>query len=473
MRPSTPRLSIGAKLALRYTAALAITVSVVAAFVYAQIEHRMNRDALLLLEVQTEDLAETYESQRAQHPPDEVLAWMRGHAERVVERADPSLRLGVALLSASGEPVLATGSLAEASAPLSRAMLLGEVESQVRAVNLGGDYAFLSMAIRVPDGFLQVALDTRRYAENVAHIRDVFLLSLPLVLLLTALGGWMLARGSLHPIAHITQTAQRITGANLDESVPVTGSGDELDQLATTLNDMLGRIREGLERMRRFNADAAHELRTPLTAISSQIEVTLEKERDSDEYRAVLAGVLERVHALAGGVDAMLRLARTEAGIDAEHRVPTALRSVIETVVEFFAPLAEEGGIDLRTGALPDAVVLGDASWLHQLFSNLVANAIKFTPAGGRVCVESETDGESVRVHVRDTGPGIPAEALSLVFERFHRLRHDRAGFGLGLPIAQEIARAHGGRIEVASAEGAGTLFSVCLPLAHGEREES
>lgn len=473
MRPSTPRLSIGAKLALRYTAALAITVSVVAAFVYAQVAHRINRDALLLIEMQTEDLAETYASQRAQHAPDEVLAWMRGHAERVVERADPSLRLGVALFSASGDSVLAAGSLAREGAPLSRALLQGKVESQVRAVNLGEEYAFLSMAIRVPDGFLQVAVNTQRYAENVAHIRDVFLLSLPLVLLLTALGGWMLARGSLRPIAHITQSAQRITGANLDESVPVTGSGDELDQLATTLNDMLGRIREGLERMRRFNADAAHELRTPLTAISSQIEVTLEKERDPDEYRTVLAGVLERVQALAQGVDAMLRLARTEAGLDAEHRVPTPLRPVLETVVEFFAPLAEDGGLDLRMGPIPDATVIGDVSWLHQLFSNLVSNAIKFTPAGGAVSVESEVDAESIRVYVRDTGPGIPAESLSLVFERFHRLRHDRAGFGLGLPIAQEIARAHGGRIEVASAEGAGALFSVCLPLGHGDREES
>lgn len=463
------RLSIGAKLTLRYTVALSITVTVVAAFVYAQVARRINRDAHLLLEVQAQDLAETYREQAEERSPEELLAWMDTHLQRVVRSSDPSLRIGAALASEGGEILLSAGSLRNVEVPLPRSLLDGERNASLRAVNLGGPFAYLSRAVRVPGGFVQMVMNTERYAENVEHIRDVFLLSLPLLILLTASAGWLLARGSLRPISQITQTARRIGGTSLAETVPITGSGDELDQLATTLNDMLGRIADSLERMRRFNANAAHELRTPLTAMSSQLEVTLEKDREAEEYRQVMAGVLERVRSLGASVDAMLRLARSEAGLDPSKLQPTELGPVVEMVREFFEPLAEEGGVALSVAKLPEAVVAGDASWLHQLFSNLVANAIKFTPSGGAVSIGGAVEDQRVRIWIRDTGPGIATEDLDRVFDRYHQLPGERSGFGLGLPIANEISRAHGGRIEVDSAQGAGTIFTVSLPLASAE----
>jgi two-component system heavy metal sensor histidine kinase CusS len=228
---------------------------------------------------------------------------------------------------------------------------------------------------------------------------------------------------------------------------------------------MLSRIQTGLERMRRFNANVAHELRTPLTGISSQIEVTLEKSRDPEEYREVLAGVLSRAQHMAESVDAMLRMARVEAGIDPERRRPVVLGSVLETVVEFFEPVAEESGISLRLEEVPSARLLGDAAWLHQLFSNLVANALRHTPAGGRVELHVREEGEGVRVTVEDTGPGIAPAQLARIFERFERAETSASGgTGLGLPIAREIAHAHGGRIDVDSTPGAGACFGVWLP---------
>jgi signal transduction histidine kinase len=229
---------------------------------------------------------------------------------------------------------------------------------------------------------------------------------------------------------------------------------------------MLRRLRQTLVGMRRFNANAAHQLRTPLTAISSQLEVTLDQTRSEEEYRRVLEDALDRVRHLARGVDAMLRLAQVEAGLEADARAPVRLATVLETVCEFFEPLAEDRSVTLDASRLPDDEVVGDASWLHELFSNLVANALQHTPDGGRVTVSGVREGDDVVVTVRDTGPGIPAEMVSRVLERFERApsRLASSGFGLGLPIAREIARAHGGRLELRSEPGKGTRAEVRLP---------
>ena len=460
------RLSIGAKLTLRYTAAVSVTLTAVAVFVYAQVAHRINREARLLLEVQAQELAAGFAAQVTESSFEEAVSWMTTRMERSVRSADPGLKLGIELVSEQGERILGAGSLRVAAPPVSQAVLDGRRPRLLRAINLGEALPYLSMAVRVPGGAVQVAINTERYASNVRHIRDVFLWSLPLVLVVTALIGWLLARGSLRPISQIAETARRIGGGNLAETVPESGSGDELDRLAATLNEMLGRIHDSLSHMRRFNANAAHQLRTPLTAISSEIEVTLEKTRGDEEYRHVLEDVLARVGSLARGVDAMLRLARVEAGLEPGTRVSVSLREVLETVREFFEPVAEEGGVALESRGVPDARVTGDASWLHELFSNLVANALHYTPAGGTVSLTGRLERDLVVIEVHDTGPGIPADQLARIFERFERAGPSGpgSGFGLGLPVAQEIARAHGGHIDVASEPGKGTTLSVRLP---------
>ena len=467
------KLSIGVKLVLLYTVAMTVTVSVAAAFVYAFVERRVNREATLLVEVQAAELAEVYRAALAsdQASGEGARRAFRESAERMLRGMDPGLRTGVELVDAEGGVLLSAGSLQARSAPLPRSLLEGERPRLFRAVNLGDPYAYLSQAISLPGGAMQVVVYTERYAENVAAIRRAFLWALPLVLGLTGAAGWVLARHSLDPLARIIRKARGIGAADLAETLPRTGSGDELDQLAQTLNEMLSRIRGSMEQMRRFNTNAAHEIGSPLSVACSQIEVTLEKPRTVEEYREALQDVLARLRILSSGVDSMLRLARVEAGLDPAALLPVSLGPVLATVAEFFEPLARERGIDLSVGGNTDGVVLGDAQWLHQLFSNLLSNAIQITPPGGKVSLQGAVSEGWMRVSVRDSGRGISDLDHERIFERFQRGAADRSrpGSGLGLPIARQIARAHGGDIEIFSAPDSGTDFRVRLPLRAGK----
>jgi signal transduction histidine kinase len=291
------------------------------------------------------------------------------------------------------------------------------------------------------------------------------------MLLITAVLGYLLSRGSLRPIATITRSARRISSQRLDETIPTTGSGDELDELAGTLNDMLARIREGVERMRHFSGDAAHQLRTPLNAMQGELDVTLAKERTPAEYRVVLGDLLHQVVTLSDTVNGMLRLAQSEGGIDANDSVRVEIDSLLEDVVDFFAVLAEERGIELVAAAESKGSVRGDPTWLHQLFANLIHNALQYTPEGGSVTVEARPASDEVLVRVRDTGPGLSEADRAIAFSRFERgsASAKGAGLGLGLALAREIARAHGGSIEIEPPAGSGAVFAVRLPLAPGE----
>ena len=463
------RLSIGAKLALRYTLATSITISVFSGIVYSEVSRRINREAAVLLETQLHDLADAYEAQSREHPRENAASWFAPQVRHTLRHSAPDLALGVELLDRNGSVIFGAGSLAGGVLPATGAALLESTEyTKARPVDLGGPSPHLVMAAPVRGGYLRMAIGTQRYADNLRHIRSVLALSLPLVFVLTGATGWMLAQGSLRPIQEIIRTARRIGAATLGETIPTTGSGDELDQLATTLNEMMQRIRAGLERMRRFTANVAHQLRTPLAGLRNQIEVTLEYERSGDEYRRVLEGMLNEGERLSEVISAMLQLARSEEGLEPERLVPNRMRPILEEVIEFFAPLAHEQGIELRAGEIADGIVMGDASWLFQLFSNLTANGIQYTPSGGRVEISAAQRDGRITVRVSDTGPGIPADQVPHVFERFTRGDGSGSGpgFGLGLAIAQEIARAHRGRIEVETEVGKGASFVVDLPTA-------
>ena len=462
------RLSIGARWTLRYAVALAITLSLFAGVLYAAVERRINREAHLVTEIHASELLESLRTQSQEHDRERVLAWLAERIDHTVRESDPDLRLGIQYTDERGVPVASAGSLAEEAPAIPQDVLRGERRSALRAVNLGGEHAHVVSVAAAPGGFLQVAIDTKRYAENLSYVRDVIQVSLPITILVTVGVGWLLARGALAPIQRINQAARRISGSNLDESIPTRGSGDELDQLAATLNEMMARIREGVERMRRFNANAAHELRTPLSHICGRVESVLQRPRREEEYRDALQQVLREAHELAAGVNAMLRLSQSESGLSRQQRQPVALAPLLATLVEFFQPLAEDRGISIEAGPIAPAAVDGDGSWLRQLFSNLVDNAVKYCEPGSHVRIETERRGAEVCVSVADDGPGIPPEELPEIFERFERGagQQGRPGFGLGLPLAREIARAHGGRIEVASKPGRGTTFSVWLPVS-------
>lgn len=461
------RLSVGAKWTLRFSMALLVAVSLFSLYTFHRIEQNIIEDAKLLLDLQLRQLADADKSPSLD--PHSLLESM----ERSVAVAQPDLKLGLQVFDANGELLLAKGSLDRYELGLP-ANAIAEQRRVAREIDVGEAYSFLVIALPSQNGYVQGALYMRRFVRNARAVRDIYLWAMPLATVLTVALGFLLARGSLKPIAAISKAARRISGTHLDEELPTTGSGDELDELATTLNDMMGRIRSSVERMQRFSANAAHELRTPLSALRSRLDVTLEQDRSAAEYRKILEEISDEVDGLSEAAHAMMRLAQSEAGLSPEQRQPVDLSALIREAVEFFEPLAADEGIALEVVRLDEAATSGDAAWLHQLFANLLDNAIRYTDSGGRIEVEVARDEDEdepgrVRVSVADNGIGLEAAELERIFEPYHRVRsgppRSSTGVGLGLPLALEIARAHGGEIRVQSRPGEGSTFTVLLPI--------
>jgi two-component system, OmpR family, sensor kinase len=301
----------------------------------------------------------------------------------------------------------------------------------------------------------------------------LFLLAIsnPVALLLASLGGLWIANKALSPVDRLTRAAERIGRGDLNERVEESGSNDEIGRLAATFNEMISKLEQAFERERRFTADASHELKTPLAVLRGDIEVALRRERSPEEYKRVLQSNLEEIARLTKLTDDLLTLARSDAGEQVLELEPVRLDRLAAEAAAYIRPLAESSGVSLSFDAMRSPVfVEGDEKRLKQLFVNLLDNAIKYTPPGGSARLALTVENSSALIEVSDNGRGIPASALPQVFERFYRqsdLKDSRVtGFGLGLAISKWIVDAHGGTIEVESAEGKGSRFSISLPVA-------
>ncbi|MCL4532318.1 MAG: heavy metal sensor histidine kinase [Actinobacteria bacterium] len=307
--------------------------------------------------------------------------------------------------------------------------------------------------------------------ELQAALRQLLLLmgfGVPATLALAAGGGLFLAHRALSPIDRVTRTARRIGAEDLSQRLGMPPTGDEVGRLAETFDAMLARLESAFQRERQFTADASHELRTPLSVIASQVDVTLERPRSAREYQEALRVVGHEVDRMRRLVSELLALARADSGQAGLEQEALALDELAEAVTSELQALADARGVRLGLGRVEPTVVLGDESRLMQLLSNLIDNAIKYTPPGGKVTVSVECRDGSMALAVSDTGIGIPSEHLPHLLERFYRVDKARSrsegGTGLGLAICDWIARAHGGRIEVASNPGRGSTFTVHLP---------
>lgn len=296
----------------------------------------------------------------------------------------------------------------------------------------------------------------------------------PLALAAAMAGGYWLARRALSPVERITATAETITANRLDQRLEVLPVQDELSRLARTLNDMIDRLQHSFEDMRRFTADAAHELRTPITLLRTQLDVALRNDRSNDEYRCVLFSLRDDVAQFGRLASQLLELSREDAGLDAAPYAPLRLEAVLVEAVEELRSAAEQKSLALQIDSLAECEVHGDADRLRRVFLNLLDNAIKFTPPGGRIRVSltpASSDSRVATATIQDTGVGISPEHLPRIFDRFYQAdpsRSDDAGTGLGLAICQAIVTAHHGTIRVNSVPGQGTTVEVELPLANG-----
>lgn len=288
------------------------------------------------------------------------------------------------------------------------------------------------------------------------------------VLFLGGLGGFVLARRSLGPLVHMAEHARRITAERLQDRLSSDDLGTELNQLRDAFNETLARLERSFDGLRVFTAHASHELRTPLTVIRSVAEVGLSRPRSEGEYREIIGTMLEEVHRLTVLVDALLSLARSDAGGARQRTDPVDLSVLAREVADRLAVLAEERDQKLDVQVDGPAVVKGDRLALRQALQNLVDNAIKYAPNGTRTVIRVQRKAEAVSVEVQDEGPGIPREQRDLVFERFFRgnggSSREGGGSGLGLAIVKATAEAHGGHVEMESEEGTGSTFRLVLP---------
>ena len=317
--------------------------------------------------------------------------------------------------------------------------------------------------------------------------RELWLLG-PLVLVVALAGGLWLAGRALGPIDRMARTAAVIGESETSRRLEVRGR-DELSRLGRTLNGTFDRLQETIEQQRRFTADASHELRTPLAAVLGHAELALRKPRTADEYRAALADIEAAGQRMRAIVDGLLLLARADAGGVPLARERVGLRELCAEVLRLHAPLAAAHDVELRLAgkelsaeelsgqelAVEPVAVDGDRARLQDLVGNLLGNAVRYNQPGGQVEVRVARRGDMTSIDVADTGIGIAAEHLPHLFDRFYRVDAARSrqagGAGLGLAIAQWVAAAHGGRIDVASEPGRGSRFTVVLPAApHARR---
>ncbi len=290
----------------------------------------------------------------------------------------------------------------------------------------------------------------------------------PIAVLVAAAAGWWVASLALRPVSTMTDKARRISVDRLDERVPVPKAHDEVGRLADTFNAMLDRLEAGVEAQRRLIADASHDLRTPLAVMRSELDVALAAGDLPPEAEEVLASTAEEVERMTRMVDNLLALAQADqGGLELLVR-PVDLRDLAEATAAKLRPLAQAKGLQVTVDG-DSPVVSADRERLTQVVTNLVENAVKYTNHGS-VRLDAWQRGTEAGISVTDTGPGIPPDELTRVFDRFYRTDTARGravdGSGLGLAIAQEIVHAHGGRIWAEPGTGAGTRFSFALPVA-------
>jgi two-component system heavy metal sensor histidine kinase CusS len=454
------RLSIRLRLTIWYAAVLLVALCLFAGGMWFAIHQRLTAgvDQRLAAKVQgMRTLLEIESGMNTAQLQDELSEFAR-------EMADGTFLL---VRDASGQRIV--------TSPERGAAFLAELEpsAQPRYRNIddkGRPFRVLTTRIESGAHVYQatVATPLDEVRDVLASLRSLLLLAMPAVLLVACVGGYWISRRAMAPVDEMTRTARSIGAQDLSARLSVPNTGDELQRLAEAWNGVLARMETTLQRVRQFTADASHELRTPVALIRTTAELSLRRKREAEEYRTALEQIqaeAERMTQLTGD---LLALARADSSGLEMSFTGVELTEVARDIVSRMQPVAESKRIRLTASVQSEPVnVRGDEPAIRRLLMILVDNALKHTPEDGVVTVAASRNGTGVDLSVCDNGEGIDAEALPHIFERFYRADHARtgsSGSGLGLSIAQTIAQLHGTTIEVETAPGAGSQFSLRFP---------
>jgi heavy metal sensor kinase len=350
-----------------------------------------------------------------------------------------------------------------------------------RNVQIAADhYRFITQKISVNGRSFTVQTGTpiTQMLATLSMFERSLLMLAPLLLLAAATGGYWLSHKALSPVDTLTRTARRIGGGNLSERLEQLTTGDELQRLSDTLNQMLERIEHAFLRVTQFTADASHELRTPISLIRTEAEIALRNSHGEEEYREALRNILLESERTTVLIEDMLAMARADSGSENLHLVPVNLKLLADKTTTEWRHLIENRNLRfLQASPSQEILVLADAQALQRLLAILLDNAVKYTPEHGEVELRLESRLDKAMITVRDTGIGIAEEDQKRIFERFYRAdkarSHQFGGAGIGLAIADWIAKRHRGSIAVKSCIGAGSSFVVELPLLFAETNDS
>jgi len=442
------------RLAITFAAALAILIAAFSVGVYALVRANL----LGQLDARARQDLSIVESTLAENPEDAPEIEEHGLVERfTVQRG--------------GAPLHTSAAWARSGIPLPASPGSDSIERRWRSED-GHAFLVLSGRIGSDQDSLEcsVAEDEAPARSSLATLRLILALALPAA---TAAGfgaGWFLTGRFLSPVRVMAQAAGRINEQRLSERLPVESASDEFGSLAVVVNEMLARIEDAFERLRRFTSDASHELRTPLTALRTVGEGALGAPLSSQRYRQTIASMLEEADRMTALVEDLLLLAREDSGTYRSTFETVDLGRLAGDVAETLRPVSDERGQVLACQVEPDVIVRGDPTILRQAIVNLVDNAIRYTPPGGSIDLRVRADDGAAEVLVRDSGPGIAPEHREKVFERFYRVDRGRSrstgGAGLGLPIARWAVELHGGRVGLESEVGQGSMFRIRIPRA-------
>lgn len=462
------RLSVRARLTIWYSGVLLTILLLVSALSYSLLRRSLVRDLDASLLIMAEVIRDTGYSEtdlgtRTEAELREILG--PEFYDKMFQFADTE-----------GHAAARSAQLKERLLPLSRharsRAVKGERTFETVELPGGEPVRLLTMPVMEesrPVRFIQVGIAFERVDRTLGRYLETLLVVVPLGVALAATGGAILARSALAPVDAMSRTARRITAQDLSQRLSLSGGGDELDHLAGTLNAMLARLEDAFAQMRRFAADAAHELRTPLTVLKGGMEVALRADRPRAEYQQVLRSSLEEVERLIRLAEDLLLLSRLSAAAPTTPGL-VDLEPVFLDVVDAAARLADGKGVSIRVTDTAPVTVPGEASTLRRALRNLVENAVKYTPAGGKVELGLERADGWATVTVSDTGVGMEPADAARIFQPFVRLdaarARDTGGAGLGLAIARSIVTGHGGSIDVRTSPGAGSTFTVRLPRA-------